>query len=66
MRTAVLRVIPQIAEFSVSIMPNSDGTDNAKGFLDLLRWVLSIRRPTVRLPEPACDNPDPVFGFAER
>ena len=65
-RTDVLRVIPNIPEFAVSIVPNPDGTDNAKGFLDLLRWVLSVRRPTVRLPEPAGDSPDPVFRFSAR
>ena len=65
-RTAVLRVIPNVAEFAVSIMPNADGTDNAKGFLDLLRWVLSVRRPTVQLPEPAGNNPDLVFRFSAR
>ena len=65
-RSAVLRVIPEVPEFGVSIMPNTDGTDSAKGFLDLLRWVVSIRRPTVRLPELAGDNPDPLFRFSAR
>ena len=65
-RTAVLRVIPHAFEFAVSIMPNSDGIDNAKGFLDLLRWVLSIRRPTVRLPEPVGSKSDFVFKLSAR
>ena len=64
-RTAVHRVIANVPEFAVSIEPNPDGTDNAKGFLDLLRWVLSVRRPTVRLPESA-DSADPVFRFSAR
>ena len=62
-RIAVLRVIPKAVEFSVSIMPKPDGTEKAQEFLDLLNWALNVRRPTVRLPEPASSNLDPVFTF---
>ena len=62
-RSAVLRVIPNAVEFAVSIMPGPDGTENVQGFLDLLRWALNVRRPTVRLPGPAGDSLDPVFTF---
>ena len=62
-RSAVLKVIPEAVEFAVSIMPNPDGTENAQGFLDLLGWVLNVRRLTVRLPEPAGGNLDSVFLF---
>ena len=65
-RSAVLRVIPNILELSVSIMVNPDETDNVQGFLDLLCWVLNVRRPTVQLPELASHNPDPFFRFGAR
>ena len=65
-RSAVLRVIPEADEFAVSIMPKPDGADNEQGFLHLLGWVLNVRRPTVRLPEPAGGNLDPVFIFGAR
>ena len=65
-RSAVLKLMPKAPEFSVTIMPNPDETDNVQGFLDLLRWVLNIRRPTIRLPERAADNPDPLFRFGAR
>ena len=65
-RSAVLRVIPNSLEFAVSIMTNPDEGDNVQGFLDLLRWVLNVRRRTVRLPEPTVDNSDPVFRFGAR
>ena len=62
-RRAVLRVIPKAVEFSVSVMTKPDGTEYVQEFLDLLRWALNVRRPTVRLPEPARGNLDPVFTF---
>ena len=60
-RTSVLRVIPEAVEFVVSIIPGADGTENEQGFLDVLCWVLEVRRPTVRLPEPEGRSLDPVF-----
>ena len=65
-RNGVLRAIPRATEFAVSIMSESDGTGTGQGLLELLRWVLDVRRPTVRLPEPAGDNLDPVFIFGVR
>ena len=65
-RSAVLKLMPKATEFAVTIMPNPDETENVQGFLDLLLWVLNIRRPTVRLPEPAADNPDPLFRIGVR
>lgn len=65
-RSVVLRLMPDTPEFAVTIMPNPDDADEAQGFLDLLRWVLNIRRPTIRLPESASDNPDPLFRFGAR
>ena len=65
-RSAVLKLMPKATEFAVTIMPNPDETENVQGFLDLLLCVLNIRRPTVRLPEPAADNPDPLFRIGVR
>ena len=65
-RGAVRRVIPGAVEFAVSIKPNPDGTENVQGFLDLLRWTMSVRRPTVRLPEATVGSLDPVFRFSGR
>ena len=65
-RSGVLRAIPRTTEFAVSIMSESDGTGTGQGLLELLHWVLHVRRPTVRLPEPAGDNLDPLFIFGVR
>lgn len=65
-RSAVLKLMPDTPEFSVTIMHSPDKPENVQGFLDLLRWVLNIRRPTVRLPEPAAANSDPLFRFGAR
>lgn len=62
-RSAVLKLLPDTPEFAVTIMHSPDEPENEQGFLDLLRWVLNIRRPTVRLPEPAANNSDPFFRF---
>ena len=65
-RSAVLGAMPNATEFAVTIMSAPDGAESGQGLLDLLRWVLNVRRPTVRLPEPASDNLDPLFMFSAR
>ena len=65
-RSAVLQVIPRAKEFAVSIMSESDGGGTGQGLVELLRWVLHVRRPALRLPDPAGDNLDPLFIFAAR
>ena len=65
-RSAVLRAVPCAEEFAVSIMSESDGTGTGQGLVELLRWVLTVRRPTLRLPEPAGDSLDPLFIFGAR
>lgn len=65
-RRTVFRAIPHAVEFAVSIVSEPDGTETGQGFLDLLRWALNVRRPTVRFTEPAGDNLDPVFIFGTR
>ena len=65
-RSTVLRAMPNAVEFAVSIKSDPAGTDTGQGLLDLLRWALNVRRPTVRLPEPAGDNFDPLFIYGAR
>ena len=65
-RSAVLRVLPQAVEFSVSIASKPDGTEYTQDLLDLLRWVLDVSRPAIRLPEPVSRHLDPLFTFGTR
>ena len=65
-RSAVLNLMPNTPEFTVTIMRNLDETENVQGFLDLLCWILNIRRPTVRLREPTSKHFDPLFKFGTR
>ena len=65
-RSTVLKSMPNAVEFAVSIKSDPAGTDTGQGLLDLLRWALNVRRPTVRLPEPAGDNFDPLFIYGAR
>ena len=65
-RSGVRRAIPDVAEFAVTIMSEPDGTGTGQGLLNLLRWALHVKRPTVRLPEPGVDNFDPIFIFGAR
>lgn len=65
-RSSVLRVIPKAVEFAVSIMSQSQESENVQVFLELLCWTLNVRRSTVRLPEPVIGNLDPVFTFGAR
>ena len=65
-RSAVLNAMPNTVEFAVSILSDPDGTESRQGLRELLRWALSIQRPTARLPDPAGDNFDPLFIFGAR
>ena len=65
-RSAVFRAMPDARQFAVSIMPGPDGAESGQGLMDLLHWVLDVRRPPVRLPEPAGENLDPLFMFGAR
>ena len=66
-RDIVLGRMPGALEFRVSVLPTHDKTSGiGKGLLDLLDWVLNIRRSPVVLPEPAGDNRNPFFLFGGR
>ena len=65
-RESVLRVMPEAAEFPVSIMTKPDGTEDRRGLLELLGWVLSARRARVRLREVGVSELDPFFRVGAR
>ena len=65
-RSTVLKTMPNAVEFAVSIKSDPTGTDTGQGLQDLFRWALNVRRPTVRLPESASDNLDPLFIYGAR
>jgi hypothetical protein len=65
-RTAVRQVVPCAKEFSVSVMSEPDGTGTGQGLVELLRWVLHVGRPALRLPKPAGHDLDPLFIFGAR
>lgn len=60
-RSAVLKAIPDVAEFAVTIMPKSGGKEDSQGLLDLLGWALTTRRATATLPEPPERSLDRIF-----
>lgn len=64
-RQAVMSVMPDAAEFSVSIFPEGTGNTGV-GFQELFRWILGTRRPSVRLPSAAPSGNDPLFVFGRR
>jgi hypothetical protein len=66
-RDTVLGLMPDAAQFSVSILPGSDNpSDKGRGFLELLDWTLSVRRERVNLPLTRVTNSDPLFLFGGR
>ena len=52
-----------LTEFSVSVIAAEEQADTGSGLIETLNWVLSARRPTILLPEPASNNTDPLFLF---
>lgn len=65
-REAVLRVLPTALEFSVSVMRGGDGTEDADGLLAILQWIVSLRRPGVRLRDAGGYQMAPDFGISRR
>ena len=65
-RSIMLKAMPNATEFAVSILSDPDGAKTGQGLLSLLRWALNVRRPTVRLPEPAGGCLDPLFMYGAR
>lgn len=66
-RQAVFSVMPDLAEFSVSILPAAQNTtDTGQGLLALFDWILSLRRQQVSLPPLVATSADPLFLFGTR
>ena len=66
-RGSVSEQIPAASEFRVSVVTASDKTnDTGQGFLDLLSWVLKVRRSPAALPEVLSDTNDAFLSFGRR
>jgi hypothetical protein len=66
-RDAVLAAIPDVVEFSVSILSSS--TENDKdgfGLIELLTWILKARQVRAVLPPPVGTYNDPLFMYGRR
>jgi hypothetical protein len=63
-REVVSGAITDFAEFSVSIESSRDGIND--DFLELLNWILNVRREQVLLPEVCTTSTDPLFKFGSR
>lgn len=62
-RDAVLNLMPDAREFLVSVSGSSDTENKGQGLLELLDWVLDIRRARLSLPPPQVASLDPMFMF---
>lgn len=68
---AVRRVVPDAAEFSVSVYPTQEESGSSetgptypgKGLLELLNWIATIRRPGIVIPRSAKEPVDPLWAF---
>ena len=64
-RQAVTSVMPDAAEFSVSVFAE-EGGDVGLGFQKLFRWILDMRRSYVQLPPAAVSGHGPLFIYGRR
>jgi hypothetical protein len=66
-RTAVMDPMPDATEFSVSIIsPAGDGKGAGAGLLELLNWIVSVRRAPALLPTTSRASDDPLFLYGAR
>jgi hypothetical protein len=68
-RSAVVDVMPDAVEHSVSVVGPSDAdprTNRGAGLVELLEWAIGVRRPGVTLPPPAATSEDPLFIFGSK
>lgn len=68
-RKAVFDAMPNAAEFSVSVVNESEGDpalDKTNGLVDLLRWAVDVQRSAVKLPAPTATSNDPLFIYGAR
>jgi hypothetical protein len=64
-RDAVMSVMPDAAEFSVSVF-SKESSNTGTGFRDLFDWIRRTRRPGVVLPLASASGNDPLFVFGRR
>lgn len=62
-RDAVLKVMPDAREFSVSVSRSDNDDNKGLGLLELLDWVLDIRRARLSLPQPQAASSDLLFMY---
>lgn len=68
-RGAIIDAMPDAVEHSVSVVGAPDGDpllNKGTGLAELLHWVISIRRPGVRLSPPISTSDDPLFIYGNR
>lgn len=66
-REAVLGIMPDAVEFSVSIAAKArTAPDKGRGLIELLDWTLDVRRERVSLPPITATSADPLFMFGAR
>lgn len=68
-RGAVIDVMPDAAEHSVSVVgpPDADPLLNrGAGLVELLQWAIGVKRAGVRLPPLASTSDDPLFIYGNR
>lgn len=68
-RRAVTQAMPDTVEHFVSIDPVPDADpmlNKGTGLVDLLSWVVGIKRATVELPPPKASSVDPLFIYGSR
>jgi hypothetical protein len=66
-RDAVMGAMPDAAEFSVSVVSSdTKGCGNGVGLIELLRWILEVRRARLALPPPSGGRDDPLFMYGAR
>lgn len=62
-RDAVLKLMPDTLEFFVSVSGSGDDENKGQGLLELLDWVLDIRRARLFLPPLQAASSDLLFMF---
>ena len=63
-RDAVMKLMPDTREFSVSVSSASGDEENkGQGLLELLDWTLDLRRACLSLPPPQAASLDLLFMF---
>lgn len=66
-RDAVLGAMPDATEFSVSVVSSgAKSCGRGLGMIELLQWILAVRRARLALPPPTSGRDDPLFMYGRR